>query len=422
MYNYDNTIKRLNLQTLDIKIMDIMESDSSLRLSVKRCSNDFTCPYCGEITSYHYDTNQNYSKIRHCDFYGKTIFLMIQKRRFKCLGCNKIITEQIQSISPYQRTTNDFEKNVLSELSNKSFKSVQNEFKIQYSFLKNKLFKYVKTDPLKINWEHHFKNETNIVMGIDEHSSKKKKFALTITNITKHELITILPNYSQKSLESFLRSIPSQYRKKINYVAIDFTNRYSKVIKFWLKNAEIVGDHFHLIAIANNLLWNEKRVLEGIAKDNKVKHFKLLLKAKEKLTQEEKEKIEVMLNGKQRQKLKLAYDLKEELRTALRDKDFKNGKQKFLEILKKDVWNRENLNRIELMKYSKYYRTFIETLKKWKTEIINFIETRITNAFTEGVHTKIKLIKRLSYGIPKTEIYIRRMILAFFPLVPLNLT
>lgn len=413
MFNYENTIKLLNLQTLNIHVLNIMESDTSIIISIKNKNDHVFCKECHINTNYHYDTRSEASKIRHSNYYGKNVFLLINKRRFKCRECNKIITEQINSLKPYQRTTNQFENNVLSALADATFKKVQNNFNISYSFLRYKLVKNIPIEPLKINWKKHFENEDSITLGIDEHSSKKGRLSLTITNISKSKLITILPKYSKKELEKFLRSIPSNYRKRINYVAIDFTNRYGKVIKDWLPNSKIIGDHFHLIGMANKLLWNEKRVIEGLDKKNKIKNFKLLLKANEKLKHDEKKKVKKILKGKQRQKLKRAYELKEELRSAMKDKNRQRGEKKFLAITRKDIWNRELLNRTEHLKYSKYYRTLVETLQKWKNEIINFIKTRITNAFTEGVHTKIKTLKRMSYGLPNIGIYIRRMILAF---------
>ncbi|MBI3626575.1 transposase, partial [Candidatus Uhrbacteria bacterium] len=40
---------------------------------------------------------------------------------------------------------------------------------------------------------------------------------------------------------------------------------------------------------------------------------------------------------------------------------------------------------------------------------------RSTNAFTEGVHTKIKLMKRVSFGFRNVFNYISKMTLAFLP-------
>jgi len=35
-------------------------------------------------------------------------------------------------------------------------------------------------------------------------------------------------------------------------------------------------------------------------------------------------------------------------------------------------------------------------LKRWSPYILNYFDNRTTNAYTEGIHTKIKMIKRIS--------------------------
>ena len=45
-----------------------------------------------------------------------------------------------------------------------------------------------------------------------------------------------------------------------------------------------------------------------------------------------------------------------------------------------------------------------KTYKNWYSEIVNSIENKIDNGFVEGYNNKIKVIKRVSYGIKKYEI------------------
>jgi transposase len=60
-------------------------------------------------------------------------------------------------------------------------------------------------------------------------------------------------------------------------------------------------------------------------------------------------------------------------------------------------------------------------LPRWQEYILNYFYHRATNAYTEGAHTKMKSIKRLSYGYRNVEIYIKKVLLAFIPitLIPL---
>lgn len=55
------------------------------------------------------------------------------------------------------------------------------------------------------------------------------------------------------------------------------------------------------------------------------------------------------------------------------------------------------------------------TLRRWGWEILGYFQYPLTNGYTEGCHTKIKLLKRLSYGFRNVEVYTRKMLLGFLP-------
>lgn len=55
------------------------------------------------------------------------------------------------------------------------------------------------------------------------------------------------------------------------------------------------------------------------------------------------------------------------------------------------------------------------TLSRWRGCILDHFLSRGTNAYTEGAHTKIKLMKRASYGFRNVSVYIKKMLLAFLP-------
>ncbi|WP_027339067.1 transposase [Halonatronum saccharophilum] len=40
------------------------------------------------------------------------------------------------------------------------------------------------------------------------------------------------------------------------------------------------------------------------------------------------------------------------------------------------------------------------TVKHWETEILNYFNYKITNGYAEGINNKIKLVKRIGYGVP----------------------
>ena len=317
------------------------------------------------------------------------------------------------------RHTETFANQCLTTLSKQNFQDTRKEHRISFGTLVTMLDRSVSSLlPTPEMWRRLCPPGTNLVLGIDEHSYRGKRFVLTITNIAMGDLIAILPDATQSRLETFLGTIPSDVRARISCVAMDLTNRYASAVKRWCKDARISADHFHIIQLANRLLWHERSVIEGVTHEtngHRVKYFHLLLKGKERITKEEACFVQGIFQDPACARLKLAYDLKEELRSVFRMKNKKEAVAKFLALTRRDVWNRYGITRQELLKYSKAFRTFIGTLKRFKDEIITFIETRITNAVTEGINTKIKLLKRMSYGIPNLIHYMKRLILAFRP-------
>lgn len=55
-------------------------------------------------------------------------------------------------------------------------------------------------------------------------------------------------------------------------------------------------------------------------------------------------------------------------------------------------------------------------LQRWREAILACYPRRVSNGYTEGVHTRIKLLKRSSYGLRNQEANVRKMLLAFVPL------
>jgi len=66
-----------------------------------------------------------------------------------------------------------------------------------------------------------------------------------------------------------------------------------------------------------------------------------------------------------------------------------------------EVAKRELNNWLRRAQYldSKHLSPFIQTVKNWKKNILNFITHRITNGVAEGLNNKIKLVKRIGYGM-----------------------
>ena len=122
-----------------------------------------------------------------------------------------------------------------------------------------------------------------------------------------------------------------------------------------------------------------------------------------KLTQKEKDYLDKIFN--QYPELRVRWNIYQKLARFYGSKTKDEGRIKLREI-------QYDIRRLDKLSY---LRPFANTLKNLEEDILNYFDSRTTNAFTEGVHTKIKMLKRTSYGFKNPEIYIRKMMLAFLP-------
>ena len=53
------------------------------------------------------------------------------------------------------------------------------------------------------------------------------------------------------------------------------------------------------------------------------------------------------------------------------------------------------------------------TIHRWRKWILNFFHARVTSEVTEDINTKIKLLKRLAYGLPNFAHLRARILMAF---------
>ena len=58
----------------------------------------------------------------------------------------------------------------------------------------------------------------------------------------------------------------------------------------------------------------------------------------------------------------------------------------------------------------KEFKEAIKAFRNWSEEITNSKETKITNAYTEGINNKIKVLKRNAYGFRNFERFRNRIL------------
>ncbi len=362
-----------------------------------------TCPTCGKRSS-HIHGYRPPQIVKHILVGGKQLYLVLHKRRFFCRRCQVAFVEQLSGLSKWSRHTNLLADEILARLRETSFAGVSRTTNLSYRVQAQTLL--TRVNPSTPKWEEINKP---FVMGLDEQSFSGSEMISTITNLTHHKLLAVLPDDHKLTLTRFYESIPEKKVALIKAICTDMRVTYDTARAGIprLMNIPLVIDKYHLIADANKRVSAERLIVEEVVLKNKHQlPRKLFLKGKEHLSEEEQKKLKLLLT--KYPDLSVYYFIKEGLRELYTKAD-KESATKFL----------DNLIRLMYHQREKGCSDWAKTLERHHDAILNYFDFHITNAYTEGVHTKMKLIKRQGFGYRNKEIYLRKLVLGFLPLAAL---
>lgn len=362
-----------------------------------------TCPTCSKRSS-HIHGYRPPQTVKHILVGGKQLYLVLHKRRFWCRGCGGAFVEELSGLSKWSRHTNFLSDEILSRLRETSFAGVSRTTNLSYRVQAQTLM--TRVNPSTPKWEGITKP---FVMGLDEQSFSGHDMIATITDLTHHKLLAVLPDDHKPTLTQFYDSIPDEQAHLILAICSDMRTTYDTARRTHpiLKKIPLVIDKYHLIADANKRVSAERRIVEEVILKNKRQlPRKLLLKGKEHLSEEERARLKLLLT--KYPDLQVYYFIKEGLRELYAKLD-KESATKFLDNLISTMYRQRE----------KSCSDWAKTLERHHDSILNYFDFRITNAYTEGVHTKMKLIKRQGFGYKNKDIYLRKLMLGFLPLATL---
>lgn len=391
----DNTKKLLRIEELRLVVyQDFYDKEDNFVIKVGKFWRGASCTECKQWSGKRYERGKYRKVSHHPDVLGRKVYLLIRKDRYFCQGCNKTFTEQYWFLPARMRMTLLACDEVLKQLRKRSFNFVEEEYGISYRTAVQLL---KKQDNLSYNWSRTEGKPLSI--GLDKHSFSGREKVTTVTNLTDKEVVTVIPNERKQDIKKALGSFPEEIRKQIKEVCIDMDSKLKRAVEETL-SAQVVVDHFHLIQDANRRI-DEARRLEQEMK--RVKITKRIWEMnEEKLDEEGLKRLEKL---KKRHPIIAEFHwFKEGLRNIYRLEDKTRAREQLSSLIR----IMEKSEQVEINLWAR-------TLFRWKEEILAYFDNKTTNSYTEGVHTKMKLVKRVSYGFKNVEVYIKKVLLAFLP-------
>ena len=229
-------------------------------------------------------------------------------------------------------------------------------------------------------------------LGIDEHFFTRRRgypeYVTVFTDLNKRKLFEVGSTKIKKKLIEQVEHIPG--RENVRIVCIDLSPGYRSLVKELFPNARIVADKFHVIKLLMIEIMKERKEVAD--------HHKKVLSRKRILSNGKKNdywvRSEMNQALKHYPKLNELYRAKESLHRLYRSKGFLRAYQSY----------RRLITSLETCSHPKL-KTLRRTLKKWRDEILNYFDFKVTNALTEAMNGNAKALQRRARGYRQFKNY-----------------
>ncbi len=380
-------------------VYGLEQGQDGIDVYVGRPQQEAPCPACGTLTSRVHDYRHRWRRILHTWCAGQPVYLRVRPRRLRCPACGKVFTEPLPGIAPWARRTEQAERTLLAELAGRSFRSAAQHTGTHPGVLRRILLRHV--HPV-VDVQAALADCPEIVLSLDEHSFRRQEMVVTVTCVwPKRLVLTILPDDRVQTLEGYLRGLPVEIRARIRAVCVDLRQGWRRAIQRVLPGVTIVADPFHVLQDANRRV-DEARRIEQEVTGCRIPRWPLVKNEEDLTPKQARQLAEIRQRHPQ---VGQFHWVKEQLRGFFRAS--RRGEAE--RVLDRLLFNTQEADDPALVLWGR-------TLRAWRGELLAYHTYRVTNGYTEGVHTKIKLLKRLSYGFRNLEVYVRKMLLAFVPL------
>lgn len=392
---HNNHITQL-LDLPDLIASEVIHQEDKIIFITRKKEEYVKCPVCGTLTDKVHDSR--WQNIIDSPIRGKRVILRLDKKRYRCSNCStRGFTQAFDSIDLYARKTKRFDEYLANQAAGRDYSRVAKENHLSYTAVENAVKKQI--DPII---EKKTSNINDLkAISIDEFALlKHHKYGVVISDPINQEIIDILPSRKKDDLIRYFSKWTQEQRDKIAIFSMDMWNPYKVVAESIFPNAEITIDKFHLVALLNKALDEVRKDAQNSVNDAHRKQFymsrTLLKKRAEDLDDKSHQKLVHLFELYP--PLEVAWELKEEFRDMLQLSSLEEA----VDALKR--W----YERISSSKLKPFLEVK-QTIRRWEKDILNYFRTKVTNGFAEGINNKIKLIKRIGYGVPNISNLKRRV-------------
>ena len=364
-------------------------------IEVQSKSTSTPCHKCGKSASKRYGYGP-YLMIRHLPILDTPVLLKIRPVRYQCEVCDDDPTtsEQYDWCDRGSKTSKGLDRYIMRNLIHSTVQDVSRKETISYRSLVSTLQRNIDQE---VDWSDYKDLDT---IGIDEISLKKehRDFVTIVSVKTKSGdllVIAVLPDRLKETGKAFFESIPKPLKQTVQTVCSDMYDGFVQAAKEVFGSQVVVVDRYHVAKLyrapLDKLRIEEMRRLKSELPSEEYARLEgmmwVLRRDHECLSEAEKDKLSLLY--KHSPKLKQAHKYALKLTHIFNTKCSRKVAQ-----YKMNRWIQSVENSTVTC-----FSTFIKTLQKHKTSILNYFKARKSSGFVEGLNNKIKVLTRRCYGI-----------------------
>ena len=384
---YKDCIEKL-LQLEDVIVTNIECRGKQMHVHLRMQQRLHRCPACGSLTSKVHDYRTQL--VRDVSVSGYETILHLRKRRHVCPKCGKRFDERIGFLPRYRQFTNRVNLQIYEQLKKcRSIKDIAEDNNMS------------PPTAAKIINEINFKTrKLPEVLAIDEFrgNAEGERFQCILADPKNRRVVEILPNRRHEMIRHYLGRFPN--KRDVRFVVMDMTGGYRRLMKELFPWATIIVDKYHYVRQITYALERVRVEEQKRLSDRWRKYFKrskyILLKDTRKLTMDDRIQLENILRISE--PLRKAYELKQQFELVKASKDREEAARR----LSKWIFRAQQSGLPDFIKVSFTYQN-------WSKEILNSFEFPSTNGYIEGCNNRIKVLKRVSFGMPRFARFRRRI-------------
>ena len=382
MATYKTIAKLLKLKGMKVTGLGFHRG-GVVRIAVKPFKNGCRCPDCGRRGTI-VRQRPEFRQWRDLPVGGWNVFLLFAPREIRCPTHGRV-EESIPWAEREARITRRYEYVMLRYCQMMTQKAAAALLRVAPSTLSDQLHRSIE----RHRDGHRVRGLRTL--GIDEISyCKKHKYATLVYDLDRSEVVWIGRGRGRATIDTFFDNVLSDYQKgKVQAACCDMSEAYIGAISSHCPAAKLVLDRFHIVKAMNGAVdevrkeqWRQSNLTERKA----LKGLRwLLYRHSSTRTKRDTRTLNALERGNRR--IYRAWRLKDEFE-QLWEYKAPWAAERFLKR-----WTTAALrSRLAPM------RKFVAMIRRHQPGVLAFVDTRLTNAISEGLNRIIKIVKNRASG------------------------